>query len=386
MEAFEAPPDPQQLTARLEVVGRHASSALYNAVEHQRIPMRFLWKPLAKLQDGLGGKGKTISALAVMLLSLLISALILLPYPLKMEASGTLQPRVRRIVFTPVDGVAMEFKVSPGDVIGENHVLARMQHLGVSNKITTLEGEMRAAILARDEAKRQMSSTDATATERASLATQAAVKQAEHDNKKLELEEYIARVGALREMRGSFQLKAPLFAPHERELLERKEWTVLTSDFKESVGKEFKPTEPILRLGAKDGPWEIELKIPQKHIGQILRAFETLKKKDGEEVELDVDFLVKSDPTRVFKGKLARDKIAGEANPNKDDNNESEPVVIAYVRIEGDDIPAGYRLDKGLQVSGTEVHAKVRCGDQRLGYSLFYGVWEFLYEKVVFFF
>ena len=26
----------------------------------------------------------------------------------------------------------------------------------------------------------------------------------------------------------------------------------------------------------------------------------------------------------------------------------------------------------------------IRCGDHSMGYSLFYGVWEFLYEHVVF--
>ena len=72
--------------------------------------------------------------------------------------------------------------------------------------------------------------------------------------------------------------------------------------------------------------------------------------------------------------------------PNRDDNNESEPVVIATVRIEGPDIPAADRLPRELLLTGTEVHAKVRCGNHRMGYSLFYGVWEFLYEKVIFFF
>ena len=27
-----------------------------------------------------------------------------------------------------------------------------------------------------------------------------------------------------------------------------------------------------------------------------------------------------------------------------------------------------------------------RCGNRAMGYSLFYGVWEFIYEKIVFFF
>ena len=50
------------MIARLDVVARHATRALYNAVEHRRIPMRFLWMPLAKVQEGLGGKARAISA------------------------------------------------------------------------------------------------------------------------------------------------------------------------------------------------------------------------------------------------------------------------------------------------------------------------------------
>jgi hypothetical protein len=60
--------------------------------------------------------------------------------------------------------------------------------------------------------------------------------------------------------------------------------------------------------------------------------------------------------------------------------------VVAFVNIDDKDIDPAYRLPRELLLSGTEVHAKVLCGDHRLGYSLFYGVWEFFYEKVVFFF
>ena len=66
--------------------------------------------------------------------------------------------------------------------------------------------------------------------------------------------------------------------------------------------------------------------------------------------------------------------------------SEAEPVVVAFVDIEDPSIPAENRLPEGGRVAGTEVHAKVRCGNHAMGYSLFYGVWEFMYEKVVFFF
>jgi len=65
---------------------------------------------------------------------------------------------------------------------------------------------------------------------------------------------------------------------------------------------------------------------------------------------------------------------------------EAAPVVTASVRLNGNGIPVEYVLPKELLLTGTDVHAKILCGNERMGYSLFYGLWEFFYEKVVFFF
>jgi hypothetical protein len=56
--------------------------------------------------------------------------------------------------------------------------------------------------------------------------------------------------------------------------------------------------------------------------------------------------------------------------------------VQAWVRIDGTDIPKDSRLPENLLVAGTEVTAKVRCGNRRMIYSLFYGVWEFANEQI----
>jgi hypothetical protein len=179
------------------------------------------------------------------------------------------------------------------------------------------------------------------------------------------------RVNAVAGAPGHFQIRAPLSG------------TVLSWEFKENLTNKYvKPTEPLLRIGNKQGPWEIELKIPQKHIGQIKRAFNPKDPND----ELWVDLLVASAPTETFKGKLSRLKIGGQAEPDKEEVGESEPVVLASVRIDGDDIPPAQRIPARLLTPGTEVQTKVRCGTRPMGYSLFYGLWEFFYEKVVFFF
>jgi hypothetical protein len=99
-----------------------------------------------------------------------------------------------------------------------------------------------------------------------------------------------------------------------------------------------------------------------------------------------VDVLVRSAPEDSFRGRLYRRDIAGEAVPNKDDHDQSEPVVHAYVTINHKDIPVETHIPRNLLVTGVEVSTKIRCGNHSMGYSLFYGVWEFLYENVIFFF
>src|SRR5438105_6172825 len=81
MENFETPESAEPLIARLEIVGRHATSALYNAAEMKRIPLGWLWRPIVKVQDGLGGKTKAWLTIGGIALAIGILAMIVVPYP-----------------------------------------------------------------------------------------------------------------------------------------------------------------------------------------------------------------------------------------------------------------------------------------------------------------
>jgi hypothetical protein len=392
MECFEPAAEPQQLVARLEVVGRHAASALYNAVEHRRIPMRFLWLPLAKLQEGLGGKGRAIGITVLLTLVALGCVFTLVPYPLKMDAKGQLLPITRRQLFVPETGKVVDVHVRPNEEIGEDfNVLplyspkvsvesSKLQQgiIGLTKQIDLFEAELREK--QRKDASEIMPRLLEAKRDRA-------VKIAE-------LENLLTGLAPVEGRPGYFYVKSPRFSPEENarrhryrlandlELGKPGRWTVLTPELHEHlVGKTFDPSTPLMRLGDEDSGWEVEAKLPQKHLHQIMSAFKRLKVKT-----LVVDLLVRSDPTRTFKGRLHRDRIGGEAAPVKDDNNEAEPVLTAYISIDDADIPEDQRIPRELLITGTEVLLKVRCGDAALGYSLFYGVWEFFCEKVLFFF
>jgi hypothetical protein len=372
MESFEPNSSPEQLIARLEVVGRHATSALYNAVEHRRIPGRWIWQPLARLQEGLGGKARAIGISIAAAVVVLAAVLTFVPYPLKMEAKGQLLPEVRGWVYSPVEGRVLHFNegVDNKAAVSEGQPLVLMYDLKLEKEMEQLKTDI-------ENARRQADASDRLFQSSQNPSEHMKLK-GERDNflfmaqrKSQELARMRQRTQSEDLPSGQFWLRSPM------------EGTILNWGFRETLtDKDVRPSDPLLRIGSEKQRWEIELKIPQKHIGQVLAAFHS---KDPD-AELDVDVLLATDPTRTFKGKLARRKIGGEASPNRDDANESDPVVWASVRIDGKDIRAGDQIRGDKLVPGAEVHAKIRCGQHAMGYSLFYGLWEFFYEKVVFFF
>jgi hypothetical protein len=379
MECFETPADGPQVLARLDIIAKHASSALFNAVEHRRIPMRFLWAPLAKLQEGLGGKTKSIVMLSVLAASVVGACLYALPYELKMEVTGKVMPVVRRTVYVPAPGTIERFEVKPNATVGEGSTLALMYDSTLHAKYTQLKSEMEAAALEANDLEAGLQRLVLPAEIQQSR-TRIAMQRATERSKRSEIQDLIQRTNMRENRPGYFQLVAPKMSSEEHRMVQDARWLVLTSNFQEKVNSEVRPNEPIMRVGVKAGPQEIELKIPQKHIGQIRRGFER-EKTDA----LMVDFLLLGSTMTLYKGVLKKDRIAGEATPNMEDQNDPEPFVLAYVDIEDPRIPEGYQVDRDLLTSGTEVRGKVLCGKARAGYALFYGVYEFLYEKVVFY-
>jgi hypothetical protein len=374
MESFESSEAGDLAVSKLEVVGKHCASALYNAAEYRRIPMRFLWFPLAKIQDGLGGKTKAIITLVVAGLVAAALAMVFIPFPLKMEANGNLLPIQRQWVYAPFDGFVKYIppSLASGSKVYKDQELLRMFDQDLAGKIMQYEQDIAAANKIRSHSNSQLDKQEGD---------QGGIREIAEANvaltyKTQALNNLRIRTNSLNTP-GEFLVKSPMTG------------ILLSSDFKEKLKeRHVKPSEPLLRIGFTDpnnprsSDWEAEVKIPQRHIGQVLKAFQMF----GPNSVLDVDLILMSAPTRTFKGKLSKNKVAYEANANRDANNEPEPVVLAWVRLTGADIPEEYQVTPELLLAGTEVHTRVRCGNRPMGYSLFYGVWEWFYEKVIFFF
>ena len=329
MESFESNATGELAVGKLEVVGRHAASALYNSAEYRRIPMRFLWLPLAKIQDGLGGKAKAITTLVMVGLGALIAAMIFVPYPLKMEANGQLLPIQRQQVYAPVEGFIIKIRegLKSGSHVAKGEELLLMRDTDLAGKIFQLQSEIQAAEATVNRAANRQSKDDSE---------QSFIKEFNEAqvvlNQKSQLLETLRKRTNSTNTPGEFIVPSPL------------EGIVLSSDFQESLlHRNVKPNEPLLRVGytnvnnPKLSDWEAELKIPQKHIGQVLNAY----RDKSPTTELDIDLLLSSMPTQTFKGKLLLSRIAKDANVDRNANNEPEPVVKAWVRLSPRNVPAG---------------------------------------------
>jgi hypothetical protein len=387
MEVFNPPEQVEPLIQRLEVVGKHAAGALYNAAEMKRVPFGFIWRPIAKVQDGLGGKARFYWSLGAVALVLLAAVMVLVPYPLKMEAKGELLPKENHYVFAPNEGEIQKFLVTPGAMIRPGTPMVRLFNPTLLNTYASAEHEASAAekmagMLAEKLSQGNLS-RDQEEGYRRELAKSEATAKTKRDLMQAMRRMYSLVPGQL----GQFDARAPEFEdPNTRGGM----WRVLSADNRpELMKRTVKPNEPLLRIGYVDGRWRVEMKIPQRNIGHITHALETpgLHKtdKDGKKY-LDVDVLLTSKSDSSFPGRLYEEDMAREAIPNRDDHNESEPVMMAYVRVNTDDVSADRKIPKELFVAGQEVHTRIRCGKHAMGYSLFHGVWEWFYEKVVFFF
>ena len=391
LESFNPPEDTEPMIQRLEVVGKHAAPALYNSAQMKRVPLKFLWWPLAKLQEGLGGKARFYTIGGAVLLAILAVLMVLVPSPLRMDAKGMLQPTENQNIFAPREGKLVRFLVKPGDKLLPGDPVAELYDAQLENEFNQLQQKLREAQAKLNNSKRLLSDQTLGFGQKLQLSIEADLAQETIDSSKSNMRALEVAYNATQARPGWFYAKTSQFNAQLKRPIGASKWTVLNDDRAREnlLGRTVKPNEVLQRVGNVEGSWQVELKIPQRNIGQIMRAFDDPKLHKTDAIGrryLDVDVLLSSMPDTRYMGRLYQDDLSAEAVPNKNDQNENEPVVTAYIKLNLDDIPAEKRVPESQFVAGLEVRTRVRCGDHALGYSLFHGVWEWFYEKVVFFF
>jgi multidrug efflux pump subunit AcrA (membrane-fusion protein) len=351
-ECFHPPAGPEALRARLESLAPDTAAALYNALRYEQVPLRRLSNALERLRDCLCPRRLAKAGLVGGGLLLVIAALTLIPAPLRIEARGELLPRERQVVYSTLNGKVVELKAQHGESVGKGQELLLMEDLDLQLQIEQLgikvsSAEQRVALLTQQLGR-------ATGNEERNPLTRELVNQ-EYELRKAAAERDVLLQGSRNPRR------TPVLSPLAGK--------VVTFDAQEQLlGKTVKPGDPLLRVARVQGPWEVELFIPEERVGPVREEL-------GARPDLDVQLLLASHPHRTFRAVLARDGLGGETTVR-----DNAVVLPARLRLTDRDLLTQL---EGMPV-GVDVRAKIDCGRRPVGYVWFADLWEFLCEHVLF--
>ncbi|RLT01317.1 MAG: HlyD family efflux transporter periplasmic adaptor subunit [Planctomycetota bacterium] len=326
-------------------VCRHAATALTNAAafEAHGLSGRLLrWKSLAQSRRS---RTITVSIVGVVL------ALALIPADLELEAHGQVQPTRRRSVYAPADGIITRVAVSNAVQVADREPLAVMRNPELDLEEQRVRGEI-ATTNARLAAVR---ASRGDPDRRGSNSSSAGQLAADEEELKQTIVSLNRQLEIVNRRVAELTLRAPLAGQVVR-------WDLIRS----LESRPVRQGQLLMQVVDPAGPWEIELRIPDRHVRHVLAAQAAAKEANG----LPVRFLFRMSPKTTYSARLDTVNLA------TDLDQDGELSTFAKVTLNPKEIP-------DLR-PGSSVIAKLDCGRRSLGYVWLRELLEFLQTRVLF--
>jgi multidrug efflux pump subunit AcrA (membrane-fusion protein) len=325
------------LRERLEMIAPHAGAALDNARRYDRLPLRKLGERIDHLAHGrFASRWWKWAAIPL----LLAAAGLLIPTELKIEARGKLQPRERRNVFAPVDGIVTLVSVRHGSPVKADEILLTLHSPELDFDLTRVTGEIQTAEQRLESVRTTLlNSSGGSASDRSEkLRLTADEQEIVQQLIGLKLQQ-----NELKDQKAALVVKSPSAG------------LVLTWDVKESLdARPVRKGQLLLSIGDVTGPWEVELQVPDDRIGYVNDAARAATAR-GPQDKVAVEFVSASAPQTVYEATLR------EAARRSETPREGE----ATVRVTADIVA----MPAEELRPGAVVVAKVHCGRTSLARS-----------------
>lgn len=321
------------------------TNTVANARSHEGLFLMPVWRQLGKGADVFRGhkKNKALAICGAIVFCFLI--LTLFPATLKLRSQGTIQPVQRSQVYAETEGIISRLLVEDGDIVTKDQLLIELVNPELGAQIaevqgTLIEAEQRYRTILLQRTRQRFANKEEL---RERIRESAGL-----EGKVLGLKEQLT---LLREKQSQLQIKSPVAGQVVT-------WDVL----RRLGGRPVVPGQQLLTVANPNGDWELELRMPDKRSGHLIRAWN-----DSDANERPAaSYVLKSEPTRIHSG-VVRD-VAASANVHDEDGN----VVRVYVDL--DKTPAG-RVRPG-----TEVIAHVHAGRHSLGYCKLYEFFDWIHR------
>jgi multidrug efflux pump subunit AcrA (membrane-fusion protein) len=349
------------MAQRIDVVCKHSSIALANAMEHQNLFLMPVWRAIGKSKFLVQARTLPKTVLAVVGVVVLLLALFLLKADFDLHAKGTLDPVDRSDVYTNVDGQVSEFGVDvegkpikEGSWVKKDQMLLRLVNPKLDQTKLEIDGQ-----IAIEKARYQELEVDRSLHG-------PGMKPDERERLMGQLTESKEKINSLENQAKVFQAQIDDLVVHSPI-----DGQIVTWDLKKQLDR--RPVQKgnfLLRVADTKGPWRLDLNMTDDRMGHIARQENLVK--NTQDPNLKVSYQVATAPGKTLNGTV--EEIAVVANPEKEIGN----VVVIRVKINKDDInPADLK-------AGAEASGKVHCGRQSLGYVWFHDLFEFIQTKVFF--
>ena len=353
VEQIESQVSSEDLRSRCDLVYEHAARALNNSLLHNDLFLMPVWRFLGRATWMFKGSAlpKTLAVLSLILIGILAMLVIRIDHDL--EATGTLEPKLKKQVFAYINGEVVDVLVDHGDEVEKGQKLVQLINRDLEAEIENLTGQT-------NETEEQ-------------IRTFTYLFQSASDP----LEK--ARLGG---QRAEYQTRLASLKKQLQLAEDKKKQLILTSPIKGKVMDwELKNklmhrpvvTGQVLVNIADSDPkkeWELSLLMPEKRMSYLDNA---LNPPGGEALqELPVTFILPSDPSVDHKGVLTREAVHARASLHKEDGT----VVKMRVKLKS--------LEGIKPRPGLKVIADVTCGRGSAAFVWFHEVYEWVQAHVLF--
>lgn len=353
LEEFKEEAIRDVLRLRADVIAQHSALALVNSKNHSSLFLLPLWTVLGKIFSFSGPLTAFKWLLAIGAIAAVVAALVVVPADFEVAAKGKLQPAHRFDVFAKVAGDVIDVPVKHGDMVQKGTLLATLKNTEMDEELTKLIG--------RQTVNQQQVHSLMRAQLDSSRTGPGRLTPAEENRLEGDLMQY-------RQESENILRELALFHEKQKRLqvLAEEAGQVITWKVEELLLR--RPVErgqSLMTLADPDGPWELELYVPQRRLCHLQDAAA-----EAGTDQLKVTFMLQSHSGREFVGKIVEMEKAAEVR------GEEGNTILVRVQIDRDQLPELH--------DQTTVNARVACGRRSLGYTLFCDVIETVQTKILF--
>ncbi|MDR0391946.1 MAG: HlyD family efflux transporter periplasmic adaptor subunit, partial [Planctomycetaceae bacterium] len=290
VEQIESSKINERMRKRIEIVADHASSAIGNALELREIFLMPLWRLIGKSKILVTTRMLPKTILVTIIIAALICSLIFVEWKFQMHCDGTLEPCIRRNIYSPVDAEVKQLHVDHNSrVVGadkgdDGTVLLELYSSELESAGMQLLGEQREIVQQMESLRIQELNADKKLTD-------------------YELGQIRGQIEAANIKLATNLKQQELYKKQMNDLIIRSpiSGTVVTWDVKRRLSNK-RPVsrmQYLLEVADESGAWQLELSMPEKRMGYILEQQKRLRETNPD-ARLRVEFIMATDPNKKY--------------------------------------------------------------------------------------